>query len=156
MRKKLAGFAMVDSSPERLGPWLHLHEIASVEVTSEDPNFPIEFALIPCEGPGWRAAEKGAQIIRILFDRPIMLHRILLDFAEPEIERTQEFTLRWSEGIGTALKEIVRQQWNFSPYGSTREIEVYQVSLENVSVLELMIQPGGNDSFATLSACRLA
>ena len=72
----------------------------------------------------------------------------LIEFSETEIERTQEFTLRWSAGTGTGTpsKQIVRQQWNFSPHGSTREIEDYQVSLENVSLLELMIKPGGNNS----------
>jgi hypothetical protein len=32
-----------------------------VEVTSEDPNFPIESALAASQGPGWRAAEPGEQ-----------------------------------------------------------------------------------------------
>jgi len=31
---------------------------------SEDPNFPIESALVSGTGPGWRAAEKGKQIVR--------------------------------------------------------------------------------------------
>ena len=39
--------------------------------------------------------------------------------------------------------------------GSTNEIEDYQVRLENVFALELIIKPG-NNSFATLLACRLA
>jgi outer membrane receptor protein involved in Fe transport len=42
---------------------------------------------------------------------------------------------------GGPEKEIVRQQWNFSPAGSTTEIEDYAVDLDGVSVLELAIQP---------------
>jgi hypothetical protein len=71
-----------------------LEEIAKVEVTSEDPNFPIESALVERTGPGWRAAEPGKQIIRIVLDNPRPLHRIRLEFSEKDVERTQEFTLR--------------------------------------------------------------
>jgi hypothetical protein len=55
--------------------------------------------------------------------------------------RTQEFTLRWSEAPHGSFTEIARQQYNFSPRGSTREVEDYQVRLNNVSVLELTIKP---------------
>ena len=77
--------------------WLNLEEMATVEVTSEDPNFPIESALAASEGPGWRAAEPGEQVIRIVLDNPRPLRRVRLEFSEPDIERTQEFTLRWSQ-----------------------------------------------------------
>jgi predicted DNA-binding protein (UPF0251 family) len=39
------------------------------------------------------------------------------------------------------MKEIVRQQWNFSPTGSTHEVEDYHVALEEVPALELAIRP---------------
>jgi hypothetical protein len=53
--------------------------------------------------------------------------------------------------------EIARQQWNFSPTGSTVEIEDYSVNLEFVSVLELVIQPGlgDRDTIATLASWRV-
>jgi hypothetical protein len=35
----------------------------------------------------------------------------------------------------------VRQQWNFSPPNSIREIEEYQVELSDVTILELVIVP---------------
>jgi hypothetical protein len=137
--------------------WLNLEEIATVEVTSEDPNFPIDSALAASQGPGWRAAEPGEQVIRIVLDNPRPLHRVRLEFSEPDIKRTQEFTLRWSQSDGL-LREIVRQQWNFSPQGSISEIEDYQVQLEKVSLLELTLKPDllPNSAFATLSAWRLA
>jgi hypothetical protein len=120
--------------------WRDLQEIATVEVTSEDPHFPIESAF-KSGGPGWRAAEPGEQRVRIIFDQPISVRRIQLHFAEAAIERTQEFTLTWSDVSGGAAKEIVRQQWTFSPTGSTREVEDYHVTLEDVSALELAIKP---------------
>jgi hypothetical protein len=121
--------------------WLDLESAAKVEVTSEDPNFPIESALASGKREGWRAAVKGKQIIRIIFDKPRPLRRIRLEFAEPEIERTQEFTLRWSAKPGGPFREIVRQQWTFAPHGSTSEAEDYQVDLDSVRALELELKP---------------
>jgi len=42
---------------------LELEQMAKVEVTSEDPNFSIESALVSGNRTG-RAAEKGKQIVR--------------------------------------------------------------------------------------------
>jgi len=108
---------MINRGPRSEGEWLDLDKIARVEVTSEDPHFPIEYALAADGGPGWRAAETGEQIIRIIFDAPRTLHRIKLEFSETEVARTQEFTLRWSAEIDGPFTEIVRQQWNFNPQG---------------------------------------
>jgi hypothetical protein len=83
-------------------------------------------------GQGWPASEKGEQQIRIIFDRPVSLRRIQLRFHEANIERTQEFVIRWLPASGGAPKEIVRQQWNFSLTGSTAEIEDYAVDLAAV------------------------
>ena len=138
--------------------WLDLEQIATVDVTSEDPSFPIEYAFGSNDGPGWRASEGGEQQIRIIFDKPVSLHRIELRFHEADCQRTQEFVLRWSSGSGGSATEIVRQQWNFSPTGSTTEIERYDVvDLDAVSVLELAIRPdlGRPDAVATLVSWRL-
>jgi hypothetical protein len=62
--------------------------------------------------------EPGDQQIRLIFDEPVSVGRIQVRFDEPATERTQEFTLRWS-AAGKASIEIIRQQWNFSPGGST-------------------------------------
>jgi len=121
--------------------WLDLEGAAVVEVTSEDKEYPVESALVPAEMRGWRAADSGSQTIRLIFDKPQRLTRIALVFEETETERTQEFVLRWSSDGGRSFREIVRQQWNFSPPTTMREIEKYQVELSNVTVLELVIVP---------------
>jgi hypothetical protein len=138
--------------------WLDLEQIATVEVTSEDPGFPIDSVFRFDNGPGWRASQKGEQQIRIIFDRPLSVHRIQLRFLEPERERTQEFSVRWSSADGGPTKEIVRQQWNFSPAGSGSEVEDYEVDLDGVSVLELAIKPDltGGEAPATLASWRVA
>ncbi len=131
---------------------LDVEHLAEVEVTSEDPSFPIEHALLPRHGDGWRASESGIQVIRLYFDEPQTVRRIYLHFLENEIERHQEFALRWGEKGDEPLREIVRQQWNFSPSGSQHEIEDYRVMLENLSVLELEIIPdtGGREARCSL------
>ena len=65
--------------------------------------------------------------------------------------------MRWSPNGDSPLKEIVRQQWNFSPPESTREVEEYRVDLSNVTVLELMIKPkiGAGVARASLKNLRL-
>jgi len=137
--------------------WLDLEQIATIEVTSEDSNFPIEHAFSSNGGPGWRASEAGEQQIRIIFDSPVSVKRTELRFYESEFERTQEFVLRWSPESGGSATEIVRQQWNFSPAGSTTETEQYTVDLEHVSVLELAIRPDLNrtEAIASLASWRV-
>jgi hypothetical protein len=120
---------------------LDLDRIAVVEVTSEEKEYPVESALVSGEMRGWRAADSGAQTIRLIFDEPQKLKRIALVFEETKIERTQEFVLRWSGDGGRSFREIVRQQWNFSPPNSIREVEQYQVDLSGAIVLELVIVP---------------
>ncbi len=140
--------------------WLDMDRNVLVEVTSEEKACPIESALLADENEnhGWRAANPGTQIIRLIFDEPKTLRRIWLIFEDSENTRTQEFVLRWSPGTGHSFREIVRQEWNFSPSGSIREIEDYTVDLSEVAVLELMIVPDKADreARASLRSLRLA
>jgi len=137
---------------------LDLAIVAQVEVTSEDAAYPVEAALLPGEERGWRAANSGTQTIRLIFDRPQKLRCIMLVFEETEASRTQEFVLRWSPDGGTSFREIVRQQWTFSPTGAVRETENYGVDLSDVTVLELIIVPdvSGGEARASLLSWRLA
>jgi hypothetical protein len=93
----------------------------------------------------------------LVFDQPQSIQRMRLQFNEPEVSRTQEFTVRWSGGPDEPLKEVVRQQWNFSPDGSTIESEDYVVDLKAVSILELTIDPdrGAGEELAKLADWRL-
>jgi hypothetical protein len=117
--------------------WLDVERAAMVEITWEEKDYPVESAFASEEAQGWRAAEPGSQTIRLIFDQPQRLKQISLVFEEEETARTQEFVLRWSCDGGTSFREIVRQQWNFSPPQTIREVEEYQVELSNVTVLEL-------------------
>src|SRR6202047_3347822 len=157
MRKRL-----ITPTPESIrtrgAGWLDIERAAVVEVTSEDKEFPVEAAFVSEDSRGWRAAAPGSQTIRLIFDQPQRLKCISLVFEENETERTQQFVLRWSSDGGSSLKEIVRQQWNFSPPESIREVEEYRVDLSGVTVLELIIKPNisGGVARASLKNLRLS
>ena len=138
--------------------WLGLERAATVEVTSEDKDFPIESSLSLEPRQGWRAGQPGTQTIRLVFDEPQELRRILLVFEENEVTRTQEFVLRASSNPGGPFRDIVRQQWNFSAPTSTLEIEEYSVQLSDVALLELTIVPdiSGGAVRASLKSLRLS
>jgi hypothetical protein len=157
MRKRLVSAIPRDRVPFDRGG-LDVANLGMVEVTSEDQAYPIERALQLSETRGWRAAEPGPQIIRLLFDQPQRLKRIWLVFEDPETQRTQEFVLRWSPDHGRSFREIVRQQWNFSPAMTVRETEDFTVDLSDVTVLELRILPdqSGGEARASLASLRLA
>jgi hypothetical protein len=148
------------SEPELLkqkSSWLDLKTIARVEVTSEDSRYPIESAFEE-DGHGWRSAETGEQTIRLIFDQPQRIQRIRLCFIETETERTQQFTLQWSADHIDGLRPVIQQQWNFSPNGSTTEIEEYDVNLNGVRMLQLAINPeiGRGSAIATIASWRVA
>jgi hypothetical protein len=159
MRKSIVSPSPVAATPIR-DLWRDLERIARVEITSEDEAFPIEHALGKTETTGWRASETGPQIVRLHFDEPLTIHRIHLHFIEKSTDRSQEFAI--FAGSGTELREIVRQQFTFSPGGSTEEIEDYTVSLDGVTVMELKIDPDRSHdpsqsrSYASLQSLRLA
>lgn len=157
MRKRILAPDTPELPPAASG-WLDIDQVAEVELTSEDPAFPIESALRPAGGQGWQAAAAGRQVIRLHFDAPQRLRRIRLVFHEREAARTQEFALRWSAHGDPSYREVVRQQYNFSPPGTTCEIEDYTVDLSGVSALEISIVPDvhGGESRASLTEWRLA
>ena len=152
MRKRIVPAVSVRSALHE--EWLDLEGLAEIRVTSEDPAHPIEAALLPGGGAGWRASEPGPQTIQIVFDNGQNLSLIHLVFVEEKRTRSHEFVLRWAARAGEKSREIVRQQYNFSPVSS--EVENYEVNLQGVKILEFEIVPsGGSDDYASLTELRL-
>lgn len=137
--------------------WLGLETSAEAEVSSEDPAFPLESALGILPGPGWQASEVGTQTIRLLFDHPVRVRHIHLEFREEERERTHEFALLWSGDGEQTYREIVRQQFTFCS-AATSEIEDYHVDLGRVTALEIQIIPdlGRREARASLRRLQIA
>ncbi|HTM30155.1 MAG TPA: hypothetical protein VL263_02570 [Vicinamibacterales bacterium] len=135
--------------------WPDLADSVEVEVTSEHPDSPIEHALVGRDTSGWRAGAPGVQTISLTWPEPRAITRIRLVCEEHSVARTQEFALR-AFGSG-GRREIVRQQFTFSPPETTLESEEYGTGLDAVSRLELVITPaiGGGDAVATLRELRV-
>ncbi|HEY7187947.1 MAG TPA: hypothetical protein VH436_15440 [Vicinamibacterales bacterium] len=135
--------------------WLNLAGGVEVELTSEDPDSPIEGALLLNHTTGWRASTAGPQTITLVWAHPVSLRRIRLVFEEPSQARTQEFVVRASTSDGS--REIVRQQFNFSPSMTSRECEDYVTNLAGVTRLELAIIPAidNAEAIATLKEWRV-
>ena len=155
MRKSVIGpepGAKVD-----LESFLDLERVARVEITSEEPDRPIEAALVPGAGNGWQAAAPGPQKVRIVFDESQKVRRVRLVVEEPRVERTQQLTLSWIPAGEAGKRELVRQQFTFSPGGATREVEDYAFGLDGVAAIELEIVPdiGGGGTRASLASLRV-
>lgn len=157
MRKSIISEESKASRSVKETAWLDIENLASVELTSEDKAYPIEGAFSSSDGSGWRAQHPGKQTIRLLFDKPCNIRRIHLVFQEEQHQRTQEFLLRWSSGDDAAFRDVVRQQYNFSPPENSREVEDYLVELDGVIRLELSIVPdiSGGDAHASLETLLL-
>src|ERR1700761_716870 len=138
MRKSIVSPSAVAATPIS-DLWRDLERIARVEISSEDAAFPIEQALGKKDTTGWRAATTGPQLIRMHFDEPFNIKRLRLHFVDKTAERSQEFAV--FAGAGSELKEIVRQQWSFSPQGSTEEIEDYPGKLSGITMQETRTDP---------------
>jgi hypothetical protein len=131
----------------------------SVRIKSQATPFdyPIESALTGEAEGGWRAANPGAQSIRRIFERAPK------SVTYSWFLRTLKTHGRKSlscDGLRMAdiFRELVRQQWNFSPPSSVRELEGHAVELSEVTVLELTIVPdkSGGEARASLMSLPLA
>ena len=156
MRKTL--LSPTDSSSAGQGyERLDLAQAARVEVSSEAEGYPVEGALLKDVQGGWRASEPGIQTIRLLFDHPQTIRVVRLVFKENEFARTQEFVLRWLPRGTSAWKDVVRQQWNFSPPITEIECDEYNVDLPSAAGLELSVRPdiSGGETRASLESLQL-
>jgi len=135
-------------------------EVATVLVTSETVDHPIEHVFDSRRGPGgsrWMAEKPGEQTLILAFDVPQTFRKVTLEVEEPAVSRTQEVALAVSDDGGQTYRELVRQEYNFSPPGTAFEREEWKVSAEMVTHLRLWIKPdkGGKLCRATLTSLTL-
>jgi hypothetical protein len=77
----------------------------------------------------------------LAFDSPQVIRRVVLEVEEPEIARTQELQLAVSTDGGWTNRELLRQEYNFSPPGMTFQREDWAVNLDAVTHLRVVIKP---------------
>src|SRR6266496_4643251 len=106
-------------------------EVATVLVTSETLDHPIEHVFDNRRGPGgsrWEAEKPGEQTLILAFDAPQKFRKVTLEIEEQAVGRTQELALAVSDDGGQTYRELVRQEYNFSPPSTTFEREEWKVS----------------------------
>ena len=148
------------STPAPQAGRIDVAAVATVLVTSEDPDHPVDHAFDALAGAGgtrWVAGEPGEQVLILAFDAPQAIRRVVLEVEEREVARTQELQLAVSEDGGQTYRELLRQEYNFSPPGTTFEREDWAVAAEGVTHLRLVIKPdkGGKPCRATITTLAL-
>jgi hypothetical protein len=131
--------------------------LATVLVTSETVDHPIDNVFDTRRGPGgsrWVAAAPGEQVLILAFDAAQTIRRVSLEVEELEVSRTQELELSVSCDGGQTYRELRRQEYTFSPPGTTFEREDWAVTAEGITHLQLRIKPdkGGKLYRATLTS----
>jgi hypothetical protein len=133
---------------------------ATVAYSSENPTHPVEHLLDGRSGPGatrWVSARPDVtEQIVVEFDRPQTISRLVYEVEETMRERTQEVRVEVSEDGGRTYRQILVQEYTFSPRGATYQREEQRLNLQQVSHLRLTIVPNKNGSgTATLTSLRL-
>ena len=136
-------------------------DVATVQVTAEQADHPIDNAFDHNRGPGgsrWIAAGPGKQTLILLFDSPQTIRQIGVEVEELDVSRTQELSVSVSSNGGQTYRELVRQEFTFSPPGTSFERELWSIVAEGVTHLRLEIMPdkGGRVGRATLTSLTLA
>src|ERR1700730_1233264 len=133
---------------------------AAIAYSSENPAHPVEHLLDGRCGPGatrWISARPDTiEQIVVEFDRPQAISRLVYEVEEAVRERTQEVRVEISEDGGRKYRQILAQEYTFSPGGATYQREEQRLNLPQISHLRLTIVPNKNGSgIATLTALQL-
>jgi hypothetical protein len=123
---------------------------ATIAYSSEHPAHPAEHMLDGRSGPGatrWISARPDTvEHIVVEFDQPQTISRLVYEVEEAMRERTQEVRVEVSEDGGGAYRQILVQEYTFSPGGATYQREELRFNLHPVSHLRLTIVPNKSGS----------
>ncbi len=145
------------ATPAPMTDEIDIAAVATVLVTSEAPEHPVDHAFDAHRGPGgsrWVVGEPGEQTLILAFDAPQTIRRVALEIEELEVARTQELQLAVSSDGGRTYRELLRQEYNFSPPGTTFEREDWAVPAVGITHLRLQIKPdkGGKPFRASITS----
>ena len=146
--------------PASFGGEIPVAKVATVQVSSEQASHPIDNVFDNRRGPGgsrWIADGPGEQTLILVFDSPQAIRTVSLEVEELSVSRTQELTVSVSSDGGRTYRELVRQEFTFSPPSTSFEREVWSVKAEGVTHLRIDIKPdkGGRVGQATLTSLSL-
>src|ERR1700731_187796 len=118
---------------------------ATIAYSSENPAHPVDHMLDGHCGPGatrWVSARPDTvEHIVVEFDQPQAIGRLVYEVEEAMRERTQEVRVEVSEDGGRTYRQILVQEYTFSPRGATYQREEQRFNLHQVSHLRFTIVP---------------
>ena len=131
--------------------WLELDAVADVTIVAGGRRVN--------RVPGvWSADSPGEQTVEIRFHHRTPVRRLRVVSSEGNESRTQEMTIWVSLRGGEQHREVLRQQFSFSPNGATEKVDEYALHLEDVSSIQLRIVPSidGRPAVARVSELLVA
>jgi hypothetical protein len=157
IRKRLMSEETVP--PESLGE-IDIASRATLAYSSEDPDHPLEHLIDRHFGRGatrWASGRQDAtERIVLEFDHSQPISRLVYEVEECRRERTQEVRVEISTDQGRTYRQVLVQEYTFSPEGATFQHEELRLDLPAITHLSLTIVPNkGGSGVATLTSLRL-
>jgi len=133
---------------------------AILAYSSENPDHPLEHLIDGHFGPGatqWASGRTNAtEHIVLEFDQPQRISLLIYEVEECWQERTQEVRVEVSVDGGHTYRQVLAQDYTFSPQGATFQHEELQLDLPAITHLKLTIVPNkGGSGVATVTSLRL-
>lgn len=123
---------------------------ATIAYSSEEPAHPVDCMFDGRDGPGgtyWESArENTTETLLIEFDRRQTISRLIFEVEERERARTQEVRLEVSCDGGGSFRQLLVQEFVFSPRGATFQREDLRLGIEDASHIRLTIVPNKSGS----------
>jgi hypothetical protein len=145
--------------PEHSGE-IDIANRATLVYSSEDPDHPLEHLIDGHCGRGatrWAGARPNtAERIVLEFDDPQQISRLVYEVEECCQPRTQEVRVEVSTDHGRTYRQVLAQEYTFSPQGATLQHEDVRLDLPAITHLSLTVVPNkGGSGVATLTSLRL-
>ena len=133
---------------------------AVLAYTSDDPDHPIESLIDGHHGRGgtfWAGAKPDTtERIVVEFDQPQSVSCMIYEVEECSCERTQEVRVDVSSDGARTYRQVLVQEYTFSPAGATFQREEQRWNLPAITHLRLTIVPDKHGSGpAKLNSLRL-
>jgi hypothetical protein len=127
-----------DTAAGRAADEIDIARCAMIAYSSEEPAHPVENLLDGQSGPGgtrWISARSNTtEHIVVEFDQPQAISRLVYEVGEAMRERTQEVRVEASDDGGRTYRQILVQEYNFSPQGATFQREDQRFDLRQVTI----------------------
>jgi hypothetical protein len=135
-------------------------QCATIEYSSENPEHPVDHLFDSRLGPGgtrWMGARLDTtERLQFEFDEPQSIKRLMFEAEERARARTQEVRIEVSTDNGGTYRQVLVQEYSFSPQGATFQREDLRFELDGVTHLRLTIIPNKNGSgVASLTSLRV-